>query len=65
MSDKIGLRNEPLTAAAPAATKETAPYLGPVLVLLIGGFMTFLDTSIVNVALAKIMNVFNRSPSIR
>jgi EmrB/QacA subfamily drug resistance transporter len=36
-----------------------APWLLSMLVVLIGAFMANLDTSIVNVAIAKIMNVFN------
>lgn len=36
-------------------------WLGPVLVALIGAFMSILDSSIVNVAIPTIMNVFNAS----
>lgn len=55
-----GLTSAPdMTRAAEAAppAKTTIPW-GPAFVLLIGGFMAFLDTSIVNVAIATIMNVF-------
>ena len=50
----------PAASAVAAATpvKAANSWLGAVFVLLIGGFMTFLDTSIVNVAIASIMNVF-------
>jgi EmrB/QacA subfamily drug resistance transporter len=38
-------------------------WLAPVLVALIGAFMSILDSSIVNVAVPTIMNVFNAGPS--
>jgi EmrB/QacA subfamily drug resistance transporter len=38
-------------------------WLGPVLVALIGAFMAILDSSIVNVAIPTMMNVFNANPS--
>ena len=38
-------------------------WLPPVLVALIGAFMSILDSSIVNVAVPTIMNVFNAGPS--
>ena len=38
-----------------------AHWLAPVLVALIGAFMSILDSSIVNVAIPTIMNVFNAS----
>ena len=37
----------------------TNRWIGPVLVSLIGAFMSILDTSVVNVAIPTIMNVFN------
>lgn len=47
-------------------TLETQPgahWMAPVLVALIGAFMSMLDSSIVNVAIPRIMTVFNASPS--
>ena len=41
----------------------TGGWLVPVLVALIGAFMSILDTSIVNVAIPTIMNVFNANTS--
>jgi len=38
-------------------------WMAPVLVALIGAFMSILDSSIVNVAVPTIMNVFNAGPS--
>ena len=38
-------------------------WLAPVLVALIGAFMAILDSSIVNVAIPTMMNVFNASPN--
>jgi EmrB/QacA subfamily drug resistance transporter len=38
-------------------------WVAPVLVTLIGAFMATLDSSIINVAIPAIMNVFNASPS--
>jgi hypothetical protein len=46
---------------------EEAPaskgWLAPVLVSLIGAFMSILDSSIVDVAISTIMNVFNSDTS--
>jgi len=42
-------------------TGPQAHWLAPVLVALIGAFMSILDSSIVNVAIPTIMNVFNAS----
>jgi EmrB/QacA subfamily drug resistance transporter len=39
--------------------EKTRHWIAPVLVALIGAFMSILDTSIVNVAIPTIMNVFN------
>ena len=46
--------------ASPLASAGTrAHWVAPVLVALIGAFMSILDTSIVNVAIPTMMNVFN------
>lgn len=42
-----------------AAERPMSHWIAPVLVALIGAFMSILDTSIVNVAIPTIMNVFN------
>ena len=65
MSDEIRpVTGMPVRATAAALPQKTGnPWMGPVFVLLIGGFMTFLDTSIVNVAVATIMNVFGATTS--
>lgn len=47
---------------APAA-KPVTHWLAPVMVALIGAFMSILDSSIVNVAIPTIMNVFNAATS--
>ncbi len=52
-----------LTADAPPAGQRTTHWLAPVLVALIGAFMSILDSSIVNVAIPTIMHVFNASTS--
>jgi len=41
------------------AQATMAHWMAPVLVALIGAFMSILDTSIVNVAIPTMMNVFN------
>ena len=40
-------------------------WITPVLVALIGAFMSILDSSIVNVAIPTMMNVFNVKPRLR
>ncbi len=42
-----------------AAPEKTRHWLAPILVALIGAFMSILDTSIVNIAIPTIMGVFN------
>jgi len=67
MSDQAGARQgAPLSAPLPGAGHEAevaerpmSHWIAPVLVALIGAFMSILDTSIVNVAIPTIMNVFN------
>ena len=61
MSD-IGTRQE-LGGAAREGGDETVHWLAPALVALIGAFMSILDSSIVNVAIPKIMSVFNAGTS--
>lgn len=56
MSDRIG--REGGSPPAPAAQGQMH-WMAPVLVALIGAFMSILDSSIVNVAIPTIMNVFN------
>lgn len=51
------------TADAAQAGKSGYHWLAPVLVALIGAFMSILDSSIVNVAVPTIMNVFNAGPN--
>ncbi|MGA2379040.1 MAG: DHA2 family efflux MFS transporter permease subunit [Spirochaetia bacterium] len=67
MSDKTGPRlGEPGAVVAHDAEPDERPmshWIAPVLVALIGAFMSILDTSIVNVAIPTIMNVFNVGPS--
>ena len=55
----------PLAGTADATHAGQAGYhwLAPVLVALIGAFMSILDSSIVNVAVPTIMNVFNAGPN--
>ena len=62
MSDGVNTRRAEV-AATPLATSAQAGeamshWIGPVLVALVGAFMAILDSSIVNVALPTIMNVF-------
>jgi EmrB/QacA subfamily drug resistance transporter len=55
----------PEAAAIPGAGEAGQSgyhWLAPVLVALIGAFMAILDSSIVNVAIPTMMNVFNASP---
>src|SRR5271166_1390770 len=67
MSNLADVRQaEGAPAPAPAATTDGEPaerpmshWIAPVLVALIGAFMSILDSSIVNVAIPTIMNVFN------
>ncbi|MGO9308357.1 MAG: DHA2 family efflux MFS transporter permease subunit [Spirochaetia bacterium] len=63
MSDQLSVRQAPTgPAAARAAMQDGQPvshWLAPVLVALIGAFMSILDTSIINVAIPTMMNVFN------
>ncbi len=63
MSDQLRARQMPAgPATARDAAQEGQPvshWLAPVLVALIGAFMSILDTSIVNVAIPTMMNVFN------
>jgi EmrB/QacA subfamily drug resistance transporter len=60
---------EPVVPAVPAkpgdvdTTGHMRHWLAPVLVALIGAFMSILDSSIVNVAIPTIMNVFNAATS--
>jgi EmrB/QacA subfamily drug resistance transporter len=51
--------DQPAAPAAPPQGKRVAHWVAPVLVALIGAFMAILDSSIVNVAVPTIMNVFN------
>lgn len=44
-------------------TGQTRHWVAPVLVALIGAFMSILDTSIVNIAIPTIMGVFNAGTS--
>ncbi|MGY2893896.1 MDR family MFS transporter [Deinococcus sp. UYEF24] len=46
------------TASAPAASGQTTAWMVPLLVLVIGAFMAILDTSIVNVAIPDMINIF-------
>ncbi len=57
------IAQRPATRTAPAvsATTETTHWLGPLLVLIVGMFMTVLDTSIVNVAIPTIQTQFGGS----
>lgn len=52
---------------APAGTApgggQTTHWLGPLLILVIGGFMAILDTSIVNVAIPDMINIFGVTQS--
>ena len=59
MSDGIGGGGGNLSAAAAPPAQGQMHWLAPVLVALIGAFMSILDSSIVNVAIPTIMNVFN------
>jgi EmrB/QacA subfamily drug resistance transporter len=63
MSDQAGARQGPSAPAAALegeqAERPMSHWIAPVLVALIGAFMSILDTSIVNVAVPTIMNVFN------
>lgn len=62
-----GTNGGPRTALASpsgaAPNGVSAHWVGPVLVSLIGAFMSILDTSVVNVAIPTIMNVFNAGTS--
>ncbi len=42
-----------------SSPEDTRPWMVPVLIALIGGFMSILDSSIVNVAIPTMMHVFN------
>ena len=63
--------DDPEPVTLPAATKpgevdgtgHMKHWMAPVLVALIGAFMSILDSSIVNVAIPTIMNVFNAATS--
>lgn len=44
-------------------TKNEQKWVLPILIALIGGFMSILDSSIVNVAISKMMEVYNTSAS--
>jgi EmrB/QacA subfamily drug resistance transporter len=50
-------------SGAPTGGGTTTHWLAPVLVALIGAFMSILDSSIVNVAIPRMMSVFNVSTS--
>ncbi len=67
MSDQIAERGGSgavLPAGAGAQAGQTGyHWVAPTLVALIGAFMSILDTSIVNVAIPTMMNVFNANPS--
>ncbi|HUI69230.1 MAG TPA: DHA2 family efflux MFS transporter permease subunit [Spirochaetia bacterium] len=66
MSDQTaGRRDSPVNTigTGPQAGQSGYHWLAPVLVALIGAFMSILDTSIVNVATPTMMNVFNADPS--
>ncbi len=58
-----GERPAPSIESAGQAGQSGYHWLAPVLVALIGAFMSILDTSIVNVATPTMMNVFNADPS--
>lgn len=64
-----GKDEEPVELAVPAKpgdideTGHLKHWMAPVLVALIGAFMSILDSSIVNVAIPTIMNVFNAATS--
>jgi EmrB/QacA subfamily drug resistance transporter len=52
-----------MSESAAAAAAPAKGWMAPVLVSLIGAFMSILDSSIVNVAISTIMSVFNSSTS--
>ena len=56
MSEEVQVKSGKPEAAENATQRH---WLAPVLISLIGAFMSILDTSIVNVAIPTIMNVFN------
>jgi EmrB/QacA subfamily drug resistance transporter len=58
-------REQPAPAMQESAAAGTSSYhwVAPVLVALIGAFMSILDSSIVNVAIPTMMNVFNANTS--
>ena len=59
-NDSGGAGSSPALTSAPSAQSGLLEHwLGPVLISLIGAFMSILDTSVVNVAIPTIMNVFN------
>ncbi|HVP18853.1 MAG TPA: DHA2 family efflux MFS transporter permease subunit [Spirochaetia bacterium] len=64
MSDQTSRRGAPANTIQGATEAGQSGYhwLAPVLVALIGAFMSILDTSIVNVATPTMMNVFNADP---
>jgi EmrB/QacA subfamily drug resistance transporter len=53
------MSDQPAAPAAEPQGRRVAHWVAPVLVALIGAFMAILDSSIVNVAVPTIMNVFN------
>jgi len=61
MSDRAIEQGAPQGAAE--AGQAEFHWVAPVLVALIGAFMSILDSSIVNVAIPTMMNVFNADPS--
>ncbi|MGO9308636.1 MAG: DHA2 family efflux MFS transporter permease subunit [Spirochaetia bacterium] len=56
---KLGERGAVVAHDAEPEERPMSHWISPVLVALIGAFMSILDTSIVNVAIPTIMNVFN------
>jgi hypothetical protein len=48
-------------AAAPAAADTGNSWIGPLCVLIVGMFMSVLDTSIVNIAIPKMQTALNAS----